>query len=475
MSKIPKIIFFAVGGLIGLLVIVAVAVFLFVDANNYKPRLEAAASEALGMEVSVGGRLGFGFFPGLHVTLEDGHIRNRGANLVSAKQASLEIDLLPLLQKEIRIGSVTMKRPVISIERDQDGKFNFEKPDADDKTLTNLNLTKVSFSDATLLYADKQSGGGFKAGGCHVDVRRLRFSGGKNPDLMKNLSFTAKLSCREIRKNDLTVSDLKFTAEGKNGVFNLKPFTMHVFGAQGSGSMRVDFSGAVPLYHVRYSLPQFHVEEFFKILSPQKVVEGLMDFSANLSTQGKTMSEIRQAMNGEIALLGKNLMFNGSDLDKEFARFESSQNFSLVDAGAFFFVGPLGLAATKGYDFAGIFRGSGGRSEIRKVVSNWKFERGMAQAQDVAMATNQNRIALSGRLDFVNEQFDDMTMALVDAKGCATVRQKIRGSFQKPVVEKPNILKSIAGPALKLLKKGRDLFPGGKCEVFYAGSVTPPK
>ena len=68
-----------------------------------------------------------------------------------------------------------------------------------------------------------------------------------------------------------------------------------------------------------------------------------------------------------------------------------------------------------------------------------------------------------------------MTVALIDAKGCAKVRQKIRGPFQKPVVEKPNILVSLAGPALKLLKKGRNIFPGGECEVIYAGSVAPPK
>jgi AsmA protein len=55
------------------------------------------------------------------------------------------------------------------------------------------------------------------------------------------------------------------------------------------------------------------------------------------------------------------------------------------------------------------------------------------------------------------------------------LNQKISGPFQKPVVEKPNILVSLAGPALKLLKKGRDILPGGKCEVIYAGSVAPPK
>jgi uncharacterized protein involved in outer membrane biogenesis len=475
MPRSVKIVLFAIGGFVGLLILVAVALLVFVDANAHKSRLETAASGALGMEVSAGGRLRIGFFPGLQVMLEDAHIRNRGTDLASAKQAILGIDFLPLLHQEVRIGKIALKQPRISIERDSDGKFNFEKLELSDKPLPVLDLAKISFSDGTIVYTDRQSGQGFEAGNCNLDLRRLRLSGGARPELMRRLSFSAQLACGEIKKNDLTVSDLQLTANGKNGVFDLKPVTMRVFGAPGSGSIRADFSGAAPLYHVRYTLSQFHIEEFFNTLSPQKFAEGLMDFSANLSMQGKSVIEMIQTVEGQISLRGENLTLNGSDLDREFARFESSQNFSLVDAGAFFFVGPLGLAATKGYDFAGIFRGSGGSSEIRALVSDWKVERGVAQAQDVAMATNQNRIALVGKLDFVNEQFDDMTMALVDAQGCAKVRQKIRGSFRKPVVEKPGVLKSLAGPALKLLKKGRDLFPGGECEVFYAGSVAPPK
>ncbi|MDO8705251.1 MAG: AsmA family protein [Sulfuricaulis sp.] len=475
MSKPLKIILFAVGGFVGLLILVAVALLVFVDINVYKPRLEVAASRALGMEVRVGGRLGVGFFPGLHVTLQDVHIRNRGTDLASAQQASLGIDLLPLLQKKVRIGKIALKRPRISIERDSDGKFNFEKSEAARGGLTALDLAKISLSDGTLLYTDKQSGGGFEVVSCNLNARRLRLAEGKSSDLLRHLSFTAELDCGEIRAKDFAVSDMKFSVAGKHGVFELKPVTMRIFGAQGSGSIRADFSGAAPLYHVRYSLSQFRIEEFFKTLSPQKVAEGPMDFSANLSMQGKTVNEMKQTAAGQISLRGENLTLDGSDLDREFARFESSQNFNLVDVGAFFFAGPVGLVVTKGYNFASIFQGSGGRSEIRTLVSDWKVERGVAQAQDVAMATNQNRIALTGGLDFVNEQFNDVTMALIDAQGCAKARQKIRGSFLKPVVEKPSILKSLTGPALKLLKKGRRLFPGGECEVFYAGSVAPPK
>jgi AsmA protein len=66
-------------------------------------------------------------------------------------------------------------------------------------------------------------------------------------------------------------------------------------------------------------------------------------------------------------------------------------------------------------------------------------------------------------------------LALIDANSCAKVRQKISGSFQNPVVDKPSTLKSLTGPVRKLLKQVKNLFPGGECEVFYAGSVAPPK
>lgn len=474
MSKSNKIILFSIGGLVGLLALIAAALLFFVDANAYKPRLEAAATAALGMEVSIGGKMGISLFPGLLVTLEDVHIRNRGADLLSAKEAGLVIELLPLLHKEVRIGKIALKHPSVSIERDSDGNFNFETTQTAGK-LPALKLANISFSDGSLIYTDKQSGEGFEAGDCKLDVRHLLLSRAKSTDLIRNLSIAAELACGKIRTKDVAVSDLKFTIAGKGGVFDVKPITMEVFGGQGSGSILADYSGADPLYHVDYTLRQFRIEEFYKTLSQQKVLEGAMDFSADLSMHGKTVKEMTQTANGDASLRGENLTLNGNDLDLEFSRYESSQNFSLVDAGAVFLAGPVGVVVTKGYDFASIFKGSGGASAIRALVSEWKIEHGVAHAQDVAMATNQNRIAIKGGLDFANGRFEDVTVALIDAKGCAKVKQKISGPFQKPVVEKPNILASLAGPALKLLKKGRDIFPGGKCDVFYAGSVAPPK
>jgi uncharacterized protein involved in outer membrane biogenesis len=475
MSKSLKTISLVIGALIGLLVLAAIALHFFLNANAFKPRFEAAVSEGIGMEVKVGGRLGIGFFPSLRVTLNDVHIRNRGTEVATARQARIGVDLLPLLHKDVRIDQIALEHPSISIEKGRDGRFNFEKSGAGRGPLPNLNLAKVSFSDGMLRYVDKQSGAEFEADHCSLDVSHLQLTGRDRPGIMKRLAFAAELACGALRTKDYAASDLKASVAGQRGVFDLTPLTMRAFAGQGSGSIRADFTGAAPLYHVRYALSQFQIEAFLKHLSPQKSAEGTMNFSANLSMQGETMIKLRQTVAGQISLRGKNLILNGRNLDQAFDRFESSQTFNLVDVGAFFFAGPVGLAVTKGYNFASILQGSEGRSDIRTLVSDWKVEHGVAQSQDVAMATDKNRVALQGRLDFVHERFDGVTVALIDAKGCIRAQQTIHGAFKHPVVEQQSTLKSLTGPVVRLFKQVGRIFPGATCEVFYAGSVSPPQ
>jgi AsmA protein len=477
MSRSSKVILLVAGGLAGLAVLVAAVTALVLRANA-KPRLEAVASEALEMEVTVGGRLSVGFLPGLHVALTEVHAQKRDAEIASADEVDVGVELRPLFRREIRIKTIGLKRVRIALERDREGNLNVSKsPKAKGKHPA-LAVAKVSVSDATLLYVNRQSGKELEAADCNLDVSRLRFSSTEGPDLMKSLSLAAKVDCSRIQTAELVTSEVQLSVDGQDGVFSVDPVAMRLFGGQGSGDVRADLSGAVPVYHVHYGLEKFRIDEFFKYLSPKNagrkhVGDGSMDFSANLSLRGKTTDALKQSAAGEASLHGENLRLDIGDLDKKFSRYESSQSFNLVDMGAFFFAGPLALGVTKGYDFARILEGSGGSTTIRVLVSNWRIERGVAHATDVAMATKENRVALKGGLDFVNGRFDEVTVALIDAKGCARVKQRIRGPFRQPEVEEPHVLSALTGPARKLLKDVKELFDG-KCDVFYAGSVQPP-
>jgi len=461
-------------GLVGLAVL---ALGWLGGIDRYKHRLETAASDALGMEVRIRGHVRLGLFPDLHVTVEDGEILDeQGVAVFSAKRGLLGIEPLPLLRRQLRVTRIQLTQPRLSIERDRNGTLNVDRLERNAaELLAALNEASVSLRDGAMGYTDRRAGTGFEAAGLNVAVSRIRVAGGNGPQPWKRLSLQAKLSCAEIRTKELSLTGLKIVVDGKDGVYEIDPVAMRLFGGEMVGSVRADLSASVPVCQIRCALPGFRIEEFFKTLSPTKAVEGAMDFSATLSMRGGTMSEMMRAASGDVSLHGENLTLIGNDLDKKLSRFESSQNFNLVDVGAVFFAGPFGLGVTRGYGFGSLFRASGGSSRIRTVVSTWTVAHGVAQAKDVAMATSKNRIALRGGLDFVSGRFADVTVAVIDAKGCATVQQAIRGPFGEPEVEKPHVLRSLAGPVVRLFQKARGLFPAGPCEVFYSGSVAPPR
>ncbi len=477
-ARIPKAWRFVLAGLgvlAAALMLAALAVRLLVDVDGYKPRVEAAASRALGMDVTIEGRLRAGLVGGLHVALENVRIRNRGVELAFAEEVDLAIDLLPLLRQRLRYSRITLDRARITIERGRDGRYNFQKPPGVTEAFQALDLPRLSFPELTFVYADRLSGDGFESGNCKGELANLRHPGGA-PFLMR-LSVTGQFACGELRGKETTVSDLSFPVAATDGVFDFKPVTMRVFGGQGSGSLRMDRSAEVPVVNLAYSLPKFRIEDVFKTLPPGRSVSGLMDFSTTLTMRGRTRRELLQSASGDMALSGQNLTLAGVDLDGRYSKYEASQNFSLFDVAGLVLAGPAGLVITKGYDFSSAAAQSGGSTRIRTVYSRWTVDKGVARAADVAMTTDENRLALRGGLDFVDGEFDEVFVALVDANGCAKVRQRIRGPFGKPVVEKVSIIASLAGPVQSLLGRAADLLSksGVACEVFYGGSVAPPK
>src|SRR5580700_2267902 len=144
--------------LITLAVILAVAILLvwlgprFLGAN-VQSRLEADASDALGMQVQVGGRPALRFFPSLHVTVADVRVRNRGADVASVGEVKLGIELRSLLHKDLKIQDVRFKNAKITIARDKDGHFNTDRARTADSSSPAADIASVSFTDSSLFYS----------------------------------------------------------------------------------------------------------------------------------------------------------------------------------------------------------------------------------------------------------------------------------------------------------------------------------
>lgn len=461
------------------LVVFAGILALLLNIKVFKPQIEAAASSALGMDVRVKGAMGIALFPDFGISLNDVNVRKGGSDVVAIEKVRIGLKLIALARCDIKIIQVELVKPVFSIVRLKSGMFNFKIPG---RTFSErlLAVEEISISQGSLVYADEASGEKIEVGDFDLSIQQVVSSGADSSELLKNISFTGDTNCRILQIRDFTVTDLVMRTVVKNGVFDINPISMNLFGGTGKGSIHVDVTGPSPHYRVSYSLNRFKIEELLQRSSlkkiPQKMLEGLTSFSADLTATGKSTDEVKRSANGDVSFSGENLMLYNGDIDALIMKYERSQNFNLIDVGAFFLAGPFGPLLTKSYNFASLYEEwQGGKGIIRKLVSVWKVRNGIAEATDVALASKQNRIAMKGGLNFINERFVEVTVAALDKRGCIVYSEKVHGPFRKPQIEKESVFMSIAGSLMNPLKNAWRFIQGQECTVFYSGSVAQPE
>ena len=460
-------------------VILAGILALFLFIKTITPRIEAAVSTALGMEVRIKGKASIALFPGFGLSLNNVSVRNKGLDVVKIEKMRIGLKLIALASFDIKVIEIGLVKPVCSIIRSNSGVFNLEGPKA---TLWEklLAVQKISISQGSFVYTDETSSQTIEVDDLDLGIHHPAFRATNSAEAFKNISLTGDIRCKKLKIDDLTLINLALKAAGGKGVLDIDPVSVNIAGGTGNGSIQVDVTGPSPHYRIICHLKRVRVEDLLHLYAvrqiPQKTIEGMIDLSADLTAMGNSADELKRSLNGHLAFDGEDLMLYGIDIDALIAKYERSQNLNLVDVGAFLLAGPFGPVLTKGFNFAALHEESlGGKGVIRKIVSVWKIENGMAEALDVALASKKQRIAMQGGLNFINERFADVTVAALDKRGCAVYSEKVQGPFNKPHIEKESIFKSIAGSVLNPMQDAWKFIQGQECTVFYSGSVAHPE
>ncbi len=195
------------------------------------------------------------------------------------------------------------------------------------------------------------------------------------------------------------------------------------------------------------------------------------DSLSNGSTSHNTREEIAGSLFGSVLLEGEDLTLKGIDLDEVITNFSRSQSFNFVDLGAVLLTGPVGVVYTKGFDYFNLVTsGTGDSSRITRFSSRWDVGRGRIRSQDVAFATTKHRMAGSGWLSTRLDSLD-MTLAVIDKRGCAIIDQRVHGNSKDPEYSKLNVIETLLAPVTDAVSN----FLGVDCKVFYDGVVQHPE
>jgi AsmA protein len=119
--------FIIVGGILILLIVVALALPFLIDANQFKPRVEAEAAKALGREVKVGS-LSLSIFSGgvkaENLSIAENPAYGKG-QFLTAKGMEIGVEMMPLItSRKLNVQSFTIEQPEVTLIHGTNGKWN---------------------------------------------------------------------------------------------------------------------------------------------------------------------------------------------------------------------------------------------------------------------------------------------------------------------------------------------------------------
>ena len=231
--KTAKILGGIVGGVVVLLAVVLLAIWLLVNPNSYKGRVEAAVKEATGRELVLTGDLKLSVFPWVALELGPATLSNLPGfgddPFLAFNHAAVRVKLLPLLHQELVIAKVEIDGMDLRLQKNAQGKGNWEsanpskpgEPDAKKsgsgprlESIGGIKVTRgrVSFNQYVVANFNLESGS--ISAGTLVPVT-MTFDANRGVQGEK-FNLTARLDFQDDPQSD----DIKVAALSINGTLN---------------------------------------------------------------------------------------------------------------------------------------------------------------------------------------------------------------------------------------------------------------
>jgi hypothetical protein len=306
-----------------------------------------------------------------------------------------------------------------------------------------------------------------------IDQAWLKFTHGTLTDFdsfLKATKFAGPTTIKSITLPDHQFENLQANLSNDHGIIKSDPIELEYFGEQARLGLDWDLSKPAETIQLRIDMPDINTGRFLKRSGGKGILDGKLTIKAELEASGADSSALVETINGHVSMHGKDLSLKDVDFDKALDEFQKMGAYGFQDFAALITLGPLGTMVSHGYDQLEALEkmmAAKGDSTIKKIVSAWKVSNGVAAASDVAFSTKRNRMAIAGRLDFTNKRFHELTLAVVDPKGCVVNKETIDGPFNNPEVKETGVVqRTVIRPLKSFLKT--------ECEAFYDGSVPHP-
>lgn len=125
-----KKLFIFIAIIIGVLISAVLALVLLVNPNQFRPLIVEQAKKQTGLDLVIEGNISWSFFPSIGFELGRTELRNpqgfTAPNLFKVEQVGIDISVMPLFDKQLEIGNISLNGAEFHLETLKDGRSNLD-------------------------------------------------------------------------------------------------------------------------------------------------------------------------------------------------------------------------------------------------------------------------------------------------------------------------------------------------------------
>jgi len=226
---------------------------------------------------------------------------------------------------------------------------------------------------------------------------------------LKTLNLEGSLRIGSLKAANVKLAKLRVDMKARNGQVNISPLSANLY--QGSTSGKITVNANTSSFTINQKLKGVDVEPLLKDAAELELAEGKGNISLDLSTQGKTITALKKALNGDVSVNLTNGAIKGINLTK---LVEGVQNLSKETR-----------AQTLGVD-------KSEKTEFSEFKANFRVKNGVAHNDDLVVKSVVLRMTGNGDIDIGNDYIDykvQATLAKTAQGKTATLPVIVNGQF----------------------------------------------
>lgn len=309
--------------------------------------------------------------------------------------------------------------------------------------------------DADPYLPKKPEGGAAKPAPAAPDVPEQPF----DLSALKKLNLNGDLLVGALKAANVKASKVHVGVKARNGLITVSPLSASLYEGSMSGNVTVDAAQAVPEFTVNEAFSGINIAPLLKDAASFDMLEGKGSVSVNLAAQGNTVSALKSALNGSMALSLTDGAMKGINIAKklrEFGKGGASQT----------------VAASKEE-----------KTDFSELKASFKVKNGVAHNDDLLLKSPLLRLAGNGDIDIGNDRINYLAKATLtktlegqggkDGADGITVPVRLSGPFTdlKYTLEFGSMVSDVAKKKIEAKKEEvktqlKDKLKGGLRKLF---------